>query len=542
MNKDMFKILLIAILYFIGGKISFYLSLENSIITLSIFFAEGIALASVLLFGKKVLVGIFLGQLILALSSDLNTFASIFIATINTLEALMAINIFKFFDFDNNFNKIKDLYILFLVIMFILQPFSALFGNLVLLASSIIEPNEFIKSFFSWWFGNVMGQFLVTPLILLLFNDYKSINFLKLAIYGLFFAILNYTLISIFMINSLALLLSIIIPIIMLLGRYEGLCYSLFAILMIALTSLYTTHIDVGIFSNSTPTNNIININFYILAHILISLINGLLFLEKENATKELLDLNNNLKYLIEQEVKKNREKEVLMLQQSRLAKMGEMINMIAHQWRQPLNNLAIINQTILLKYKRRTLNDKVISDFKKDSNSQIKQMSTTIDDFRNFFKPNKEKDKFNVSTVIEETIKIVSPMLNDFNINININAKKDVLIHAYKNEFGHVILNIINNAKDALIEQKIKNKKISIDLKESQDRILLNIQDNAGGIPKTIINDIFNPYFSTKESKNGTGLGLYMSKLIIEEHMNGVLKVSNTKEGALFHIEINKG
>ncbi|NPA60014.1 MAG: GHKL domain-containing protein [Epsilonproteobacteria bacterium] len=541
MKKDIVKVLLVAIFYFLSGKISFYLSMENSIVTISIFFAEGVALASVLLFGKKVLPGVFLGQLILAISSDLNTTASILISIVNTAEAFIALRLLTALKFDIKFNKIRDLYILFLVIMFVLQPFSALFGNLVLLSSSVIEPIEFFKSFFSWWFGNVMGQFLVTPMLILLYINYKSVNILKFLLYGLFFAVFNYTLIGIFMIDNLALLLSIMVPVIMLHSRYNGLCYTLFAILMIALTSLYTTTIGLGIFANSAPIDNIININFYILAHILISLINGVMFLEKEDAVKDLLYLNNHLSNLVKDEVEKNRQKESILLQQSRLAKMGEMISMIAHQWRQPLNNISIINQTLLLKYKRGSLDDKVIENFKKDSNSQIKQMSNTIDDFRNFFKPNKEKDRFCISSVLEHTLNIVNPMLKDLDINIQINAQKDIFIKAYKNEFGHVLLNIINNAKDALNEQNIQKKVIYINLKELEDSIILSIEDNAGGIDKEIIEDVFNPYFSTKEAKNGTGLGLYMSKLIIEEHMGGTLIASNTDKGALFSIVLNK-
>ena len=542
MKKDIFRILLISILYFLGGKISFFLSSENSIVTISIFFAEGIALASVLLLGKKALPGIFLGQLVLALSSDLSTFASVFISIVNTLEALLALKVLKYLNFNIKFNKIRDLYTLFLVIMFILQPFSALFGNLVLLSSSIIEPSDFFQSFFSWWFGNTMGQFLITPMILLIHTNYKNVKIFKLLFFGLFFAILNYILIDVLLIDNLALLLSIIVPLVMLLGRYQGLCYTLFSILMIALTSLYTTTIDVGIFANGTPIDNIININFYILAHILISLINGILFMEKEKAVKELTNLNANLEKIIKNEIKKNRQKDTFMLQQSRLAQMGEILSMIAHQWRQPLNNLSIVNQTLLLKYKKNKLDDDVMSNFKKDSNNQIKQMSTTIDDFRNFFKPDKELKRLCISDTLEETLEIAKPILINFNIHIDTKIKKDVFIDAYQNEFGQVILNIINNAKDALVENNITDKRIFIELKELKDEVIITIKDNGGGIPSDILEEIFDPYFSTKDSKNGTGLGLYMSKLIIEEHMGGTLSASNTKDGAIFTIVLIKG
>jgi len=513
---------------------------KNSIVTISIFFAEGIALASVLILGKKALMGIFLGQLILALSSDLSISASIFISIINTTEAFLALKVLKYFNFNIQFKKIKDLYTLFLVIIFILQPFSALFGNFVLLSSSIIEPSHFFQSFFSWWFGNAMGQFLATPLILFIYANYKKIKIFKLFIYGLFFATLNYLLIDVLLIENLALLLSILVPLVMLLSRYEGLCYTLFAILMIALTSLYATTLNIGIFTKGLPIDNLININFYILAHILISLINGILFIGKEEAQKELVTLNKNLVSIIKEEIDKNRQKENFMLQQSRLAQMGEMLSMIAHQWRQPLNNLSVINQTLFLKYKRGNLDDNTMANFKKDSDNQIQQMNTTIDDFRNFFKPDKEAKSISVSNILNNILDLTQPMLVNFNIKIYTDIKKDVFIDAHQNEFGQVILNIINNAKDALVENNIKDKKIHIKLQETDKEVTITIEDNASGIPNDILEKVFDPYFSTK-SKNGTGLGLYMSKLIIEDHMRGKLEASNTKNGAIFHITLTK-
>jgi signal transduction histidine kinase len=386
-----------------------------------------------------------------------------------------------------------------------------------------------------------MGQFLVTPLVLLVYINYKDINKIKFIVYGLYFAILNCVLICVLMIDNLALLLSVIVPLVMLLGRYEGLEYTLFAILMIALTSLYTTTNDIGIFSNSSAMDNLININFYILAHILISLINGILHLEKESLAKELMLLNANLSDIVQKEIQKNKQKDEFIIQQSRLAQMGEMISMIAHQWRQPLNTLAIINQTLVLKHRRGKIDDNIIEDFKKDSNNQIKQMSATIDDFRNFFKPDKELKKLCISDVLKTTLEVASPMLVSSNIDIKMDIQKDIFIEAYQNEFGQVILNIINNAKDALVENKIADKKIYVNLKDLDDKVLISIEDNAGGIPDDILKDIFNPYFSTKDSKNGTGLGLYMSKLIIEEHMGGELSASNANEGARFTLVLNK-
>ena len=244
----------------------------------------------------------------------------------------------------------------------------------------------------------------------------------------------------------------------------------------------------------------------------------------------------------INKEVERNRQQQLLMLHQSRLAQMGEMISMIAHQWRQPLNSLSILNQTIILKYKLNKLDKEYLSYFDTNSQKQIQHMSKTIDDFRDFFKPEKELTKFSLNSTITDTIDMLKPILEKNNIDIIFNQKEELQTTGYKNELGQSILNIINNAKDILIENNIKNKKIDISLIKDKTTITIIIKDNAGGIPTDIIDKVFIPYFSTKSDKNGTGLGLYMTKIIIEEHMNGEITVSNDKDGAVFKIILKIG
>jgi signal transduction histidine kinase len=239
----------------------------------------------------------------------------------------------------------------------------------------------------------------------------------------------------------------------------------------------------------------------------------------------------------VKSEIEKNREKEKLMLHQSRLAQMGEMISMIAHQWRQPLNNLSILNQSIIIKYKRGGLNDDFIEYFKLNSSKQITNMSKTIDDFRDFFKPEKEKVEFVINDIITDTLELIKPLFSKQKIKINFYSNETYHIKGYPNELGQAILNIINNAKDALVENKIPDKKIDITLEKDQDNISLSISDNANGIPQEIIDKIFDPYFSTKDEKNGTGLGLYMTKIIVEDHMKAKLIAKNTDNGAMFKI-----
>ncbi len=254
-----------------------------------------------------------------------------------------------------------------------------------------------------------------------------------------------------------------------------------------------------------------------------------------------ILKINKHLKNKVKEEIEKNKQQQLMMLQQSRLAQMGEMISMIAHQWRQPLNSLAMLNQSIVLKFSRGKLNKEFAEYFKTNSNKQIQNMSKTIDDFRDFFKPEKEKVEFIINNVISDTLEMVKPIFSQNKIDINFDANKEFKTIGYPNELGQAILNIVNNAQDALIENNIENKQTTIKLKKNDTNIILTISDNAGGIPQNIIDKIFDPYFSTKDEKNGTGLGLYMTKIIIEEHMNGKIKVENINNGAKFSIILNK-
>ena len=246
---------------------------------------------------------------------------------------------------------------------------------------------------------------------------------------------------------------------------------------------------------------------------------------------------NSLLETRVQEELNKNRQNQLMLMQQSRFAQMGEMISMIAHQWRQPLNSLSVIIQTMVVRYRLEKLDNVMMSEFEKDTRTQISQMSQTIEDFSNFFKPNREKKYFYISTQVNHSLKLLYPLLHKFEIDIEFDIVDDYEIYGYPNELGQSIINIITNAKDTLIERKIENKKIEIALKIENNNIILSICDNAKGIDSEIIDKIFDPYFSTKTEKTGTGLGLYMSKMIIQEQMNGVLRVKNSDNGACFEI-----
>jgi len=260
--------------------------------------------------------------------------------------------------------------------------------------------------------------------------------------------------------------------------------------------------------------------------------------LDKEilEKTKELEKLNNSLEHRIKEEVEKNREKDRQMIQQSKMASMGEMIGAIAHQWRQPLNTISMSIQNLKYDYKEDKLKDeKYIKEFIEDNNRTILFMSKTIDDFRNFFKLDKDKKEFDIFQATQNVIDMILGDIKSNNININLSGNSFELM-GVESEYQQVIINIINNAKDALIENEIQNPKIDIRISKNK----ITIEDNAGGIPKDIIGRVFEPYFTTKEHGKGTGIGLYMSKMIIDGNMGGVLSVNNIRDSAIFTIRFD--
>ncbi|XPV70299.1 MAG: sensor histidine kinase [Halarcobacter sp.] len=236
------------------------------------------------------------------------------------------------------------------------------------------------------------------------------------------------------------------------------------------------------------------------------------------------------------------KEKETLLLEQSRMAAMGEMISMIAHQWRQPLSSIAAAISTLKLRIKMKKMHTEDFEEKVTDIDKYLYYMSKTIDDFRNFFKTNSDKKELiSINSVVDMSLELIEKVFINNGVKI-INSKNRLqALLIYKSELLQVILNILNNSKDAFKENNITNAIINIDYKENENFQELIISDNAGGIPTNIIDHIFDPYFSTKDKKNGTGLGLYMCKIIIEKHFDGTIIASNSKEGASFTISIKK-
>ncbi|OGU13139.1 MAG: hypothetical protein A2076_07650 [Geobacteraceae bacterium GWC2_53_11] len=233
------------------------------------------------------------------------------------------------------------------------------------------------------------------------------------------------------------------------------------------------------------------------------------------------------------------REKERMLLQQSRLAAMGEMINNIAHQWRQPLNVLGLQIQQMRLYYDIGSFNRDYLEASVTKSMGLINHMSQTIDDFRCFFKPDKEKVEFAVQGVITRTLSLVEDSFRNQHISIVFTAEADPSILGFPNEYSQALLNIMINAKDALLERRPQNARVTITLGMEAQRSIVTVSDNAGGIPEDILDKIFEPYFTTKGPDKGTGVGLFMSKTIIEKNMHGTLMARNTREGAEIRIEV---
>ena len=240
--------------------------------------------------------------------------------------------------------------------------------------------------------------------------------------------------------------------------------------------------------------------------------------------------LSQKTKVLIQEQ----KEQEQMMIHQSRLASMGEMLVNISHQWRQPLNRVAsfIMNMQIHImdNYKK----EKYLLDKLEESQEQLEYMSSTIDDFSNFYKTKKEKEEFFVSQSIENAYTIIKSSLVSNSIIIENEIINDFKVLSYSSELSQVILNLLQNAKDALIINKIQNPKIIIVVETNK----IFVQDNAGGIPIDILDKIFDPYFTTKEKQDGTGVGLYMSKMILEKNFNAKISVSNKNDGARFLLE----
>ncbi len=249
----------------------------------------------------------------------------------------------------------------------------------------------------------------------------------------------------------------------------------------------------------------------------------------------EIRAYKNELEQKVEQEIQKRNAQEKILIQQSKLASMGEMVGAIAHQWRQPLTALGMFVQDVEEAYVHEELDKNYIDKFVRESMDQILSMSNTIDDFMNFLKPGSEYEDFDVKENINNVLKLFENNLKKHGIDVRIHmAKSPVIIYGLHSQFSHVVQNIISNSIDAIAEHKntIHQPCIIISIEKTEDKTTIVILDNGKGMNKADIERIFEPYFTTKEKGIGTGIGMYMSKMIIENNFNGIIDVSNAENG----------
>ena len=243
--------------------------------------------------------------------------------------------------------------------------------------------------------------------------------------------------------------------------------------------------------------------------------------------TNRLKIMNKKLAIRIKKELDKHQEKDRILAQQQKMVAMGQMIENIAHQWRQPLSVISTSASGLKLKKQLNILEDEELIKSIDKIVDTAKYLSDTIDDFRYFFKPQKDKTKFSLAKNIEKSLSFLETVLKENSIKVEFDYE-DIDITAYETELMQVFINIINNSKDAFIEKKIKDRVIFISIKKFPNRILIEIKDNAGGVEEDILDKVFEPYFTTKHQYNGTGIGLYMSNQIIKTHLNGDIFMKN--------------
>lgn len=260
--------------------------------------------------------------------------------------------------------------------------------------------------------------------------------------------------------------------------------------------------------------------------------------LQMMQLNEELDEHKHNLELKVEEEIQKRQEKEKILLQQSRLASMGEMMDAVAHQWNQPIGVISLQMHMLGDDYEHNDVDKEYIQEFQKKVLTQIEHMVSTLQEFRSFFRPSKNTKDFEIKSMVEKVLLLVKDEVMKNSITIELNELQSFTLHGIENEFKHLMINLINNAKDAFVENNIQNRKITINILGDDTSKKIEVIDNAGGIPQHVLPNIFAANFTTKEEGKGTGIGLYMSSLIAQKH-NGTLSVENTDEGAKFTFEV---
>lgn len=261
---------------------------------------------------------------------------------------------------------------------------------------------------------------------------------------------------------------------------------------------------------------------------------------ERREAEEALRKLNATLEQRVGEELARNREKDHMLIQQSRLAAMGEMVHNIAHQWRQPLNSLALIVSNMQDDFRFNTMTPESMESDVARVRRLLEKMSTTIDDFREFFRPDREEAQFDVAEAAKQAIFIVEATLKNNHIDLVVETQLGLNVTGFHGQYAQAVLNLLVNAKEAIIERKTGSGQIRLGLEEREGNAVLTVDDNGGGIPEAVLQRLFEPYFTTKEQ--GSGIGLYMVKMIIERNMHGTVAAANIQNGARFTLCVPLG
>ena len=250
---------------------------------------------------------------------------------------------------------------------------------------------------------------------------------------------------------------------------------------------------------------------------------------------------NKKLEKEVSTQLQELREKDQLLIAQSKLAAVGETLAHIAHQWKQPLSQINSVVANIEADFEDKKLNQEILDEHLNEIEKLTFYMSDTIQSFNNYLQPNDEKEVFSVKDAFDDAFTLVYKLFESKQIECKFQIVEDSRVEGIKKEFIQAILVILNNAKDVLVDNQIKHPKINICISKKDNKALLEVSDNGGGIDIKYFDKIFDPYFTTKPHSQGTGHGLCMAKIIVEKSMHGVLKVKNEKHGAKFSIVLSR-
>ncbi len=494
------RVVLLALAYFAFGKLVFSVSdrsLNHQIVTLVIFIPEGIALAAVLIWGRSLWPGIFLGQFLLAL--PLPVPAALGIALVNSLEAYLGATLFQYFRLDHRLTRLRDLFGLMGLIVFVLQPLSALLGNGVLWLSSVIATEAYWKSSAIWWFGNLVAQILITPTLLLLHSQFQRIQWpiavLVLALFGL----LNYLLFCIFRVENMSILLSIMIPLVTLTSIYQGLACAMLATILVVFTALYSTDHGVGAFSGEDLKENFINLNFYILSQTLLNLFIGILFQEKQRSEQRLRETNQRLQ-------------EALQLREQ-VERIGR------HDLKNPLN--AILNIPLLIQDREPWLTPEtkeLLNHCQQSAHKMLEMINRSLDLYKI------EMGTYPLKPVQFDLVPLLHQVARDCALSyeekrhqspaaVDFQGVQSALILGEELLCHSLFSNLLMNA----LEASPPGKRISIQIEQDPNAGICSVRiTNWGEVPSAIRARFFEKLV-THGKQRGTGLGTYSARLCAE-------------------------